>query len=76
MNRFKTSLKFISLLSTLFILLVHCATSNYYTAQTLKENESALSPGVDNILMYKSEKRIIFLDLLQALAISLFATSI
>ncbi|MBD3225306.1 MAG: hypothetical protein GF313_11285 [Caldithrix sp.] len=42
-------------ITVLFSIFSACATTNYYTAQTLKQGEKALSPGVDNVLLYESD---------------------
>jgi len=52
-----TVLKSIICLLIILVFLSSCATSNYYTAQTLKKDEQVLSPGIDNIFMYNPEKK-------------------
>ena len=51
-NKFKKI--FLIVLMALFI--NRCATSNYYTAKTLKPDESAMNPGLDNLFLYDTDE--------------------
>jgi hypothetical protein len=46
------TIKYFAAFIILILLVSKCATSNYYTAQTLKKGEKALSPGFDNLFLY------------------------
>ena len=42
---------------------MNCATSNYYTAQTLEQGQTAMTPGVDNLLWIVDDEGIVEKDL-------------
>jgi len=53
----KIKFKYFVIFVILILLISNCATSNYYTAQTLKKGEKALSPGFDNIFLYDTKDK-------------------
>ena len=44
------------------VILFRCATTNYYTAQTLDQGQTVLTPGVDNLLLIVDNEGIIKKD--------------
>jgi len=52
--RFKTLIIF-----TFSLTLINCATTNYYTAQTLEKGQTVFTPGIDNLFLFVDDEGIV-----------------
>ncbi len=55
----KSEIVYIIFLSAILYMLSGCVTTNYYTAQTLEEGETVLTPGVDNLVWIEKSGEVV-----------------
>ena len=49
----------VTLICVFFVLITGCVTTNYYTAQTLDDGETVLTPGVDNLIWIENNGKVV-----------------
>ena len=55
----KYLIKLVAFISVSVVFLSSCVTTNYYTAQTLEDGETVITPGVDNLILIQKNGEVV-----------------